>query len=277
MSNVPHYIWMRGKDHKTYGNIEMMDGNLHDGLRDPLLKKHMGECAEFTNKNMSITRQQQDEYCIMTYERAIAAAKKGLFKNEIVKVSREVKKGQMEDITEDEEPLKYMKDKIPTLRAAFDKEGGITAANASKLNDGACAMVLMNEELAKSKGLTPLARIKAFTDAERSPIDFSIAPAIAVQRLLNKTKLKIEDISHFEFNEAFSSVALANMKLLGFSNDKHNLHGGAVALGHPIGMSGARIILSLINVMQNNNGKLGIAAICNGGGGASAILIERLA
>jgi len=191
-------------------------------------------------------------------------------------VSREIKKGQFEDIIDDEEPNKFMKDKIPTLKPAFDKDGGITPANASKLNDGACAMVLMNEELAKSKGLSPIARIKAFTDAERSPIDFSIAPAIAVERLLKKANLKIGDISFFEFNEAFASVALANMKLLGISNDKHNVHGGAVALGHPIGMSGARIILSLINVMQNNNGKLGIAAICNGGGGASAILIERL-
>jgi len=274
MSLVPHYIFMR-KGH-PYGHAQMVDGVLFDGLTDSFNGRHMGECAEKTGKELKISRQQMDDYAILSYERSLAAAKSGLFQKEMVHLSREIKKGVTEEIKEDEEPLKFMKDKIPTLKPVFDKEGGITAANASKLNDGACAIVLMSEDLAKSKGLTPIARIRGFTDAEVEPVDFSIAPTSAIQRLLKRNNCKIEDISHFEFNEAFSSVALANMKLLGLNQDKVNLHGGAVSLGHPIGMSGARIILSLINVMQNNNGKLGIAAICNGGGGSSSILIERL-
>jgi acetyl-CoA C-acetyltransferase len=274
MSLVPHYAFLR-KGH-SYGHVQMADGILFDGLTDSFNGKHMGECAEKTGKDLKISRQQMDEYAILSYERALAAIKAGYLQKEMVHLSREVKKGVTEEIKEDEEPLKFMKEKIPTLKPVFDKEGGITAANSSKLNDGGCAMVLMNEDVAKSKGLTPIARIKGFADAEVEPVDFSIAPTSAIQRLLKRNNLKLDDISHFEFNEAFSSVCLANMKLLGLTQDKINLHGGAVSLGHPVGMSGARIILSLINVMQNNNGKLGVAAICNGGGGASSILIERL-
>ena len=273
MSLVPHYLYIR----KAYpwGTANMIDGIMFDGLTDSVHKNLMGNCAEKTNRDLKITRKEQDDYCMMSYERAIEASKKGLFKKEIVEIISEGKKGK-ETISEDEEYQRYLKDKIPNLKPVFDKDGSITAANASKNADGGCAMVLMSEESAKERGLTPIARIKGFSDAEIDTIDFSIAPSAAINKLLKKTNMKINDIDHFEINEAFAGTALANMKLLGIKHDKINLHGGAVSIGHPIGMSGARIILSLVNVLQSNNGKVGIAAICNGGGGSSAVCIERL-
>jgi len=274
MSFVPHYVYARRG--YPYGNTQMVDGIMFDGLTDSFNGKLMGECAEKTNKDLKITREAMDEYCLLSYDRIQAAIKDKLIQKELVHLSREVKKGVNEEIKEDEEPSKLLRDKIVGLKPAFTKDGGITAANSSKLNDGACAMVLMNEDLAKSKNLTPIARIKGFTDAEVDPVDFSIAPTSSINQLLKKCNLKIKDIDYFEINEAFSSVVLANMKLLDLKINKVNVHGGAVSLGHPIGMSGARIVLSLINVLQSKNGKLGIAAICNGGGGSSAILIERL-
>jgi acetyl-CoA C-acetyltransferase len=274
MSLVPHYIYMRKAF--PWGDPTLSDGIMHDGLLDFKHRILMGNCAEKTNKEYKLSRKEQDDWCIQSYERTLEAYKKGLIQKEIVNVVTEVKKGQPETISEDEECKRFLKDKIPNLKPAFEKDGTITAANASKNCDGGAAMVVTSEENAKSLGLSPIARIKGFADAEMDPIDFSIAPASAIQKLLKKVNLSLNDINYFEINEAFAGTILANMKILKISGDKINVHGGAVALGHPIGMSGARIILSLINVLQANNGKFGIAAICNGGGGASAICIERL-
>jgi acetyl-CoA C-acetyltransferase len=274
MSLVPHYVYMRKAF--PWGDANMTDGIMYDGLTDSFKKVLMGNCAEKTNKDLKITRQEQDDWCMQSYERSIESNKKGLFKKEIVEIVSEGKKGQKETISEDEEFQRYMKDKIPGLKPVFEKDGTVTAANASKNADGGCAMVVMSEKHAKERGLTPIARIKGFADAELDPIDFSIAPASAINKLLKKVNLKFNDIDYFEINEAFAGTPLANMKLLGIKGDKLNVHGGAVSLGHPIGMSGARLMLSLINVLQSNNGKVGIAAICNGGGGASAVCIERI-
>lgn len=274
MSLVPHYIYMRKPF--TYGNPTLIDGIQHDGLTDAFDNIAMGSCAEKTNRDYKITRQEQDDYAIRSYERALDAISKGHLQKELIHITTEIKKGKSEQITEDEEPTKFLKDKIPTLKAVFEKDGGITAANASKINDGGCALVLMAEEQANQRKLHPIARIRGFADAECDPVDFAIAPSLAIKKLLKNINLTLNDIDLFEINEAFSSVILANMKILGIGVDKINLHGGAVALGHPIGMSGARIILSLINTLQTQDKNLGVAAICNGGGGSTAICIERL-
>jgi acetyl-CoA C-acetyltransferase len=275
MSLVPHYLYVRKAF--PFGDPTLIDGIRHDGLTDSFNKMLMGNCMEKVNKDLKIGRKEQDDFAIQSYERALAAYKDGLMQKELVQLVAETgKKGQTETISQDEECFKFMKDKIPTLKPAFDKEGSITAANASKNSDGACSLVLMTEENAKKRGLNPIARIKAFADAEMDPMNFSIAPASAIPKLLKRAGLTLNDIDSFEIGEAFAGTVLANMKLLNLPADKVNLHGGAIALGHPIGMSGARIILSLINVLQSRNGKYGVAAICNGGGGASSILIERL-
>ena len=254
----------------------MVDGIMFDGLTDSFGKKLMGNCAEKTVRDLNITREEQDEFTIMSYEKSIAAGKMGVFAKEIVPIVSYDKKGNQENIENDEEYSRFMKDKIPKLKPVFEKDGTITAANASKNADGGCAMVLMSENLAKEKGLKPIARIIQFADSEREPVDFSIAPAIAISKLLKNSNLNLNDIDAFEINEAFACVTLANIKLLGLDREKVNINGGAVSLGHPIGMSGARIILSLINALQMRNGRYGVAAICNGGGGASSICIERL-
>ncbi len=275
MSLVPHYLYIR----KPYpwGEATMVDGIQFDGLTDSFNRSLMGNCAEKTNKELNITRQEQDEYCISSYEKAITANKQGLLAKEIVPlILQDQKKKQEITIGEDEECQRFLKDKIPTLKPVFEKNGTITAANASKNADGGCALVLMSEKLALEKGLKPIARVIGFADSEINPIDFSIAPASAVQKLSIKTGIDLKNIDCFEFNEAFSSVALANIKLLGLDKEKVNIHGGAVALGHPIGMSGARIVLSLVNALQVRNGKYGIASICNGGGGSSSICIEKI-
>lgn len=274
MSLVPHYLYMRKAF--PWGEPSLTDGIMFDGLTDSFRHILMGSCGEKTNKDLNISRKEQDEWAMQSYERAIAVNKAGLIQKEIVHIITEPKKGQQEIITQDEECQKYLKEKIPNLKPVFEKDGSITAANASKNADGAAALVLMTEEEAKRRGLDPIARILGFADAEIDPIDFSIAPASAIQKLLKRVNKKVEDIDFFEINEAFANTPLANMKLLNIKSEKMNVHGGAVSLGHPIGASGARIILSLINVLQSNNGKVGIAAICNGGGGASSICIERL-
>lgn len=275
MSLVPHYLYVRKPF--PFGDPSLVDGIRYDGLTDSFNKMLMGNCMEKVNKELKIGRKEQDDWAIRSYERAIEANKSGVYQKEMVHIEVETgKKGERETVTQDEECFRFLRDKIPNLKPAFDKDGTITAANASKNADGACAMVLMTEELAKSKGLRPIARIRSFADAELDPVNFSIAPASAIPKVLKRAGLKMEEVDYFEFNEAFAGTILANMKLLNLPAEKVNVHGGAVSLGHPIGMSGARIILGLVNVLQTRDAKIGVAAICNGGGGASSICIERI-
>ena len=235
----------------------------------------MGACTEKVCSELGITREAQDQYAIQSYMKARKAQESGIFDWEIVDIV-EQEKGKEKRISKDEECQKFFPDKFPALKPAFAKNGTITPANASKLNDGACTIVIMAEETAKERGLKPLARILGYEDAEVAPVDFGIAPSKAVARLLQKKGMTVKNVDYHEVNEAFSAVALANAKLLDIDIDRINVHGGAVALGHPLGMSGARIILSLINVLRTKNASIGCASICNGGGGASSILIERL-
>lgn len=275
MSLVPHYLYIRKA--VPWGEPHLTDGIMFDGLTCSFNSILMGNCAEKTHKELKISRKEQDDWCIQSYERVIAGYKANLIQKELVELVADTgKKGQTETISQDEEFQRFMKDKIPNLRPVFEKDGTITAANASKNADGACALVVADEEHAMNRGLTPIARIKGFADAEVDPVNFSIAPASAIQKLLKKLNMNIKDVDYFEINEAFAGTVLSNMKLLNIPGEKINVHGGAVALGHPIGASGARIILSLINVLQSNNGRIGIASICNGGGGASAICVERI-
>lgn len=273
MSKIPHYAYLRSPT--TYSHAKLIDGLMFDGLTDAYDNIAMGNCVEKTNKDFSFTREQQDDFAKRSYERAREAQSNGTFDWEITPVEEESRKGK-KIIDKDEECQKYMPDKFGQLRPAFDKNGSITAANSSKINDGASALILMEEEAAKARGLKPLARILGFDDAAVAPIDFAIAPTDACKSLLKKLSLKNSDIDLHEINEAFAAVVLANMKLLDIDPEKVNIHGGAVALGHPIGTSGNRIILSLINALRKQNKSLGMASICNGGGGASAIVIERL-
>lgn len=235
----------------------------------------MGLCAEKTANDFKITRENQDDFCKASYQRAIAANKNGIFREEITPVIIKSKTGE-EEVNEDEEPKKYNEAKISQLSPAFSKTGTITAANASKINDGAASIILMSEEKVKALGVKPLARIVAYADAEIEPIDFSIAPNYSTKNVLKRAGLNINNIDFFEFNEAFSVVILANQKLLDINPEKVNVHGGAVALGHPIGVSGARIVQSLISAFRTRGGKYGLAAICNGGGGSTAMIIENL-
>lgn len=227
----------------------------------------MGLCAEKTAEEMKITRELQDAYAINSYERALAAIEKGLTKGEIVPVN---------DCEKDEEPLKFRPDKIPALKPVFAKAGTVTAANASKLNDGGCALILMSEEAMKANNLQPMARIVSFGDAEVDPMDFNISPSEAAKVALKRAGMNASNMDAFEFNEAFSVTGIANMKLMDLDPSIVNVNGGAVALGHPIGMSGTRILLSLMTVLKQTNGKYGLAGICNGGGGGSAMVIENL-
>ncbi len=274
MSLVPHYIYVRLP--MVWGEQMLMDGIKFDGLTDSFSNSLMGSCMEKVNKELNITREEQDDYCMRSYELAIEATKAGLMTKEIIPFEMVDKKKGNTLMEQDEECFKYLKDKIPKLKPVFEKDGTITAANASKNADGACAMVLMTEEMANQKGLKPIARIKSFADSEMDPVKFSIAPSFAIPKLLKRAGIKMDEVDAFEIGEAFSGTVLANQKLLNIPMDKLNVHGGAVSLGHPIGMSGARIVLSLINVLQERNGKYGVAGICNGGGGATSICIERL-
>jgi acetyl-CoA C-acetyltransferase len=272
MSNVPYYL-ARGE--LPYGGVQLTDGIVFDGLQDAYDKIHMGNCAEKTAKDHGFNKDDQDKYALESYKRSAAAWQQGAFKSEIVPVTVKSKKGPDVVVSEDEEYKKVDFAKLPTLRPAFQKEGGtITAGNASSLNDGACALVLMTADEAKKHGVKPLAKILGFGDAAVKPIDFSVAPAHAIPKVLNQCGVKAEDVDLWEINEAFSVVVLANMKMLKLDHSKVNIHGGAVSLGHPIGMSGARILTHLVHTLKT--GQKGMAAICNGGGGAAAMLIAKL-
>ena len=272
MSQTPHYV--DGRNGTKFGNITMLDGITKDGLLDVYSKVPMGNCAELCATKYEITREQQDEFAINSYKRAAAAWQAGRFNDEVVGVAVPQRKGDPIMITEDEEYKNVFLDKIPGLRPAFDKEGTITAANASTLNDGASALILASEEAVKAHGLKPLAKIVSYADAAHEPEWFTTAPSLAIPKALQKANLSIENIDYWELNQAFSVVGLANMKILGLNPDKVDVNGGAVALGHPLGNSGSRVIVTLLHVLQQNNAKLGAAAICNGGGGASAMVIE---
>ncbi|UGS22508.1 acetyl-CoA C-acyltransferase [Flavobacterium channae] len=273
MSLIPHYVHLRNG--VKFGPTSMVDGMQKDGLTDAYDNNAMGVCADLCATEYNITREDQDNFAIQSYERSAAAWNAGKFDAEIVPVEVPQRRGDAIIVSKDEEYTNVKLVKIPSLAPVFTKEGTVTAANASTINDGAAALVLMSEEKAQSLGLTPLAYIKSYADAAQEPKWFTTAPAKALPKALDKAGLSISDIEYFEFNEAFSVVGLANAKILGLDNDKVNVNGGAVSLGHPLGCSGARIIVTLISVLNQNNAKLGAAAICNGGGGASAIVIER--
>jgi acetyl-CoA C-acetyltransferase len=274
MSMIPHYI--DGRNGVKLGNISVKDGLLVDGLTDVYEQQHMGTFADLCASEYKISREEQDAFAIESYTRSTNAWKAHKFENEIVSVEIPQRKGDPILFKEDEEYKNVMMDKIPTLRSVFTKEGTVTAANASTINDGAAALILMSAEKAKELNLKPLAKIVSYADAAQEPKWFTTAPAKALPKALDKANLTTKDLDYFEFNEAFSVVGLANNKILGLDAAKVNVNGGAVSLGHPLGMSGARIIISLISVLQQNNGKYGGAAICNGGGGASAMVIEKL-
>jgi acetyl-CoA C-acetyltransferase len=275
MSNVPYYLDTRARSGFKMGDGKLIDGLVSDGLWDVYNQFHMGNCAEDCAKKYNISRKEQDEYAIKSYQRALESIKNGYFKDEIIPVTVSSKKGD-EVISVDEEVQKVDFSKLPNLKPAFDKNGTVTAANASKINDGASALLLTSAEKAQKLHKTPIARIISFADAERDPIEFPTAPALAIPIALQRAGLSAQQIDFWEINEAFSVVALANIKELGLNPDKVNVLGGAVALGHPIGSSGSRIIVSLIHHLRRTGGRYGCAAICNGGGGASAIVIERL-
>lgn len=274
MSQTPHYV--AGRQGTKFGNITMLDGITKDGLLDVYSKVPMGNCAELCAKEHNITREDQDNFAITSYQRAADAWKNGRFTNEIVPVAVPQRKGDPIMMAEDEEYKNVFLDKIPGLKPAFDKEGTITAANASTLNDGASALVIASKEAVEKYGWTPIAKIVSYADAAQAPEWFTTAPSLAVPKALDKAGLKASDVDFWELNQAFSVVGIANTKLLGLDPAKVDVNGGAVALGHPLGNSGSRIIVTLINVLKQNNGKFGGAGICNGGGGASAMIIENI-
>ncbi|OWW23872.1 acetyl-CoA acetyltransferase [Zobellia sp. OII3] len=273
MSLIPHYVHMRNG--QKFGPATLEDGMQKDGLVDAYDQQAMGVCADACATEYQFSREDQDKFAIQSYERSANAWKNGKFNNEVTPVEVPQRRGEPIIISEDEEFKNVRMDKIPALRPAFSKDGTVTAANASTINDGAAALVLMSADKAKELGLTPLATIKSYADAAQEPKWFTTAPAKALPKAIAKSGISINDIDFFEFNEAFSVVGLANMKLLGLTDDKVNVNGGAVSLGHPLGCSGARILVTLLNVLEQNNAKIGAAAICNGGGGASAIIVER--
>ncbi|WP_222166994.1 acetyl-CoA C-acyltransferase [Edaphocola aurantiacus] len=275
MSNVPFYSPNLRWGNK-YGNATMVDGLAKDGLTDVYHNYAMGNAAENTAAEMNISREAQDAFAIESYKRSQASVNDGKFENEIVPVEIPQRKGDPIIFAKDEEPFNVKFDKIPQLNSAFVKGGSVTAANASTMNDGASALVLMSREKAAELGLTPLAVIRGYADAEQAPEWFTTSPAKAVPVALTKAGLKIEDVDFFELNEAFSVVGLANCEILKLKPEQVNVNGGAVALGHPLGSSGSRVVVTLINVLAQNNGKIGVAGICNGGGGATAIVIEKL-
>ena len=273
MSNIPHYMHMR-KGVK-FGPAAMEDGMQKDGLVDPFDKNAMGVLADNCATKYNFSREEQDAFAIESYRRSAKAWSEGKFSNEVIPVAVPQRRGDALIVSEDEEFKNVKIDKIPALRAAFSKEGTVTAANASTINDGAGAMILMSEEKANSLGLTILATIKGYADAAHEPQWFTTAPSKALPKALAKAGVTQDQIEYFELNEAFAVVGLANMKILGLDSSTVNVNGGAVSLGHPLGVSGVRILITLLNVLQQNDAKLGAAAICNGGGGASAMVIER--
>jgi acetyl-CoA C-acetyltransferase len=273
MSLAPHYMHLRTGT--KFGPTSMVDGLQKDGLIDAYDNNAMGVCADLCAAEYEFTREDQDKYAIQSYDRSAKAWESGKFDNEIVPVAVPQRKGDPIMMSKDEEYTNVKMDRIPTLKAVFTKEGTVTAANASTINDGAAALILMSEEKALSLGLTPLAFIKSYADAAQEPKWFTTSPSKALPKALDKAGIAISDVDYFEFNEAFAVVGLANSKILGLDNDKVNVNGGAVSLGHPLGCSGARIIVTLLNVLEQNDAKIGAAAICNGGGGASSVIIER--
>lgn len=275
MSQIPYYIPNARWGYK-YGNGEIVDGLAKDGLTDVYNQKAMGVCADQTAIKYGISREEQDAFAIDSYKRAAAATESGAFKGEIVPVLIPQKKGDPISITEDEEYKKVNFDKIPGLRPAFTPDGTVTAANASTINDGAAALILASEAAVKKYGLTPIAVIRGFADAEQAPEWFTTTPTIAAPKALKMAGLQTSDVDFFEVNEAFSVVTMAFEQEMGIRHDQTNVFGGAVAIGHPLGASGARIVTTLANVLQQRDGNIGLAAICNGGGGATALVIERV-
>ena len=274
MSQTPHYASLRNAT--KYGNGKMTDGIINDGLMDVYTNQLMGGCAEECAKEHNFSREDQDNFAIDSYKKAAKAWENGWFKDEVVPVEIPQRKGEPVVFSEDEEYKNVKFEKIPNLRPAFDKEGTITAANASTMNDGASALVIMSAEKAAELGLTPMAKIRSYADAAQNSVWFTTAPAKAVPIALDRAGLKTDDVDFWELNEAFSVVGLANTKLLGLDPAKVDVHGGAVALGHPLGSSGSRIIVTLLNVLKHQGGKIGAAGICNGGGGASAMVVELI-
>ena len=274
MSNIPHYVNMR-KGTK-FGPATLVDGMQKDGLVDAYDHNAMGTCADLCATEYEFSREDQDAFAIKSYERSAKAWKDGKFNDEVVPVEVPQRRGEPVVVSEDEEFKNVKMDKIASLRPAFSKDGTVTAANASTINDGAGAMILMSEVKAKELGLQPLAYIKSYADAAHEPKWFTTAPSKALPKAIGKAGIDIKDVDYFEFNEAFSVVGLANMKILGLDDSNVNVNGGAVSLGHPLGCSGVRILITLLNVLKQNDAKIGAAAICNGGGGASAMVIERM-
>lgn len=275
MSNVPYYL-DKARNGYRLGNGQIIDGLVKDGLWDVYNDYHMGSAAELCAEECKISREDQDAYAIESYKRAQKAQAEGKFKDEITPVELKDKKGEVTLFAVDEEPATVKFDKIPTLKPVFKKEGTVTAANASTLNDGAAALVLMSKEKADELGIKPLARIISYADAQQAPEWFTTAPSKAIPLALHRANLSSDQIDYFEINEAFSVVSIANNQQLNLDPAKVNVNGGAVSLGHPLGASGARIIVTLLHVLQQNGGKFGAAGICNGGGGASAMVIENL-
>ena len=274
MSSIPHY--MNGRSSTKLGNIKVSDGLLVDGLTDVYDQQHMGNCGDLCANEYGFSREDQDAFAIGSYKKSAEAWNKGYFKNEVVPVEIPQRRGESIIFSEDEEYKNVKIEKIPTLRPVFSKDGTVTAANASTLNDGAAALIMMSADKAKELKLKPLAQILGFADASQEPKWFTTAPAKALPKALEKANISINDVDYFELNEAFSVVGLANMKILKLDPSKVNVNGGAVSLGHPLGMSGARIVIALTSIVNQRQGKSGAAGICNGGGGASAIIIKKL-
>jgi acetyl-CoA C-acetyltransferase len=275
MSNVPYYL-DKARNGYRLGHGQITDGLVKDGLWDVYNDYHMGSAAELCAETCNITRQDQDNFAVESYKRAQAAQADGKFTEEIIAIELKDRKGDITLFDKDEEPAAVKFDKIPGLKPVFKKDGTVTAANASTLNDGAAALVLMSAEKAKELGIKPLAKILAYADAQQAPEWFTTAPSKAIPLALSKANLKTTDVDFYEINEAFSVVSLANNKELGLNENQVNVNGGAVAIGHPLGASGARIVVTLLSVLAQNKAKIGVAGICNGGGGASAIVIENL-
>lgn len=273
MSLIPHYLHLRNG--QKFGPAQMEDGMQKDGLVDAYDHNAMGVAADHCAKEHNFSREEQDDFAIQSYKRSAKAWEEGKFDNEIVPVEVPQRRGEPVIVKEDEEYRNVKMDKVSSLRPAFSKEGTVTAANASTINDGAAAVVLMSREKAEELGLEVLASIKSYADAATEPIWFTTAPSKALPKAIAKAGISLDNVDYFEFNEAFSVVGLVNTKILGLDGEKVNVNGGAVSLGHPLGCSGARIIVTLLNVLKQNNGKIGAAAICNGGGGASAMILER--
>ncbi|MEZ7944606.1 MAG: acetyl-CoA C-acyltransferase [Flavobacteriaceae bacterium] len=274
MSSIPHYLY--GRQGTKFGPTTLEDGMQKDGLVDAYDKNAMGVSADACAAKYGFSREDQDAYAIQSYQRSAEAWSTGKFSDEIIPVEIPQRRGAPILMTEDEEFKNVKMEKIPALRAAFSKEGTVTAANASTINDGAAALILMSSEKATELQLTPIAKIRSYADAAQEPKWFTTAPAKAIPKALDKARISINEVDYFELNEAFAVVGLANMKILGLKNDRVNVNGGAVSLGHPLGVSGARIIIALTSILKQNKAKIGVAGICNGGGGASAMVIESL-